>query len=213
MNESANRFFMETFPVGHLQCNCTIVGDRQTQKAMIFDPGGDAQRILQVIQRENLNVIGAYHTHAHFDHFLAAGEIKSATECPLYLHQEDQFLWDMLDAQCQTFGFQYDKQPTPDGYFKDGDALPCCDGHVIHTPGHTPGSSCFWFESAKLLLAGDTLFQRSIGRTDLWGGDLETILNSIRHKLFTLDDDALVITGHGPSTILGEEKAENQFLK
>jgi len=101
----------------------------------------------------------------------------------------------------------------PDHFIEDGKDLNCCGGIAIHTPGHTPGSASFWFEHSKLLIAGDTLFHRSIGRTDLWGGDFELIQKSIKERLYTLDEEALVITGHGPETILGHEKTQNPFVR
>ena len=161
----------ETFPVGPLQCNCTIIGDPLTRKAIVVDPGGDHELILQRLDRLGLQLVSIIHTHAHLDHFLASGEMKKRTGASLHLHKDDQFLWDNLEMQCQLFGVPYTPVPAPDRWLADDEELACGCGVALHTPGHTPGSMSFWFPRAKLLIAGDTLFRRGIGRTDLWGGD------------------------------------------
>lgn len=213
MDQQAENFVRITFPAGPLQCNCTIIGDRKTGHAMVVDPGGDAERILQEVRELGLRVTSVIHTHAHLDHFLAAGEIKEATGAPLCLHPKDRFLWDALETQCRMFGVPYVPQPDPDHWLQDDEELKCCAGVAMHTPGHTPGSLSFWFEEHKLLIAGDTLFRRSIGRTDLWGGDMRSIESSIRDRIYRLDEEAIVITGHGPDTTIGEEMRENQFVR
>jgi hydroxyacylglutathione hydrolase len=201
----------KTFPVGPFQCNCTILSDTDSNQAIIIDPGGDADTILGYIRDAGLVVSLILHTHAHFDHFLAAGEIKKATGAPICLHKSDSFLWDILKDQCALFGIPYQPVPGPDQWLADDEEI-AHQGVVIHTPGHTPGSVSFWFQSAGLLLAGDTLFRRSIGRTDLWGGDFKAIKNSIHERLFVLDESAVVITGHGPDTTIGEEIKSNPIL-
>lgn len=206
-------FFRKTFTVGPLQCNCTLLGDTRSGKAIVIDPGGDAERILAELQTNNLQLVAIYHTHAHLDHVLAAGELKTKTGAPIYLHAADNFLWDMIEQQCQMFGVPYTPQPDPDAAIVDDQDLGCCGGVAIHTPGHSPGSTSFWFEEAKLLVAGDTLFRGSIGRTDLWGGDYNQIERSIKERLYTLDTDALVITGHGPSTRIGDERESNAMVR
>ena len=211
-DETNSTMIRESFPVGALQCNCTIIGDPVSKKGIVIDPGGNSQEIHSVITKYNLEITDIIHTHAHFDHIIAAGEIQELTNASIGLHKEDKFLWDMLETQCEMFGLPYKPIPEPDYFISDGKELSCCSGVVIHTPGHTPGSACFWFESEKLLIAGDTLFRRSIGRTDLWGGDFDAIQKSIKERLYTLDEEALVITGHGAETILGEEKSENPFV-
>ncbi len=203
----------KTFPVGPLQCNCTILGDTRTGKAIVVDPGGDADIIMAELQALDLKVVAIYHTHAHLDHILAAGEIKAQTGAPIHLHEADKFLWDMLEQQCRMFGVPYQAQPDPDHWIKDDQDLGCCGGVALHTPGHSPGSTSFWFDEAKLLVAGDTLFRRSIGRTDLWGGDYKQIETSIKERIFSLDDAAVVVTGHGPDTSIGEEREENPFMR
>lgn len=205
--------FYETFPVGPLQCNCVIVGDRLSGKALVIDPGGDAKKILDILLREKLQLTQIIHTHAHLDHILASGELKELTGAALYLHKGDKYLWDAVAQQCQMFGVPPVVLPDPDHYLCDDAALDCAGGVCLHTPGHTPGSVSFWFEDSKLLVAGDTLFRRSVGRTDLPGGDFDQLQRSISECLYKLDDDATVITGHGPQTTVGEEKLENPFVK
>ncbi|MCB1661512.1 MAG: MBL fold metallo-hydrolase [Pseudomonadales bacterium] len=211
-DSAETHFIRKTFPVGPLQCNCSIIGDKLTQKAIIIDPGGDAQKIMDEVKALGMKIIAIIHTHAHLDHILAAGEIKKATGAPLYLHKGDKFLWDALESQCHSFGVPYQPVPDPDQWLNDDQDLHCCGGVTLHTPGHTPGSMSYWFADQKLLIAGDTLFRRSIGRTDFPGGDFATIMRSIRERLMILDEDTTVITGHGPATTIGEELRENPFI-
>ena len=209
------KYIVRTFPVGPLQCNCTIIGDAVSKKALVIDPGGDAQVILGVLSELDLQVVAIIHTHAHFDHILAAGKIKNATGAPIYIHESDMFLWHGLEEQCAMFGFGMPETPLPDPdhYLSDDHDLGCCGGVAIHTPGHTPGSTSFWFEESKTLIAGDTLFKGGIGRTDFPGGNAEQIVSSIRERIYTLNDDAVVITGHGPATTIGDEKQSNMFVR
>ena len=206
---------VETIPVGPLQCNCTILGDLVSRKAIVVDPGGDAEILLERLVELNLQVERIIHTHAHLDHFLASGKMKEATGAKLALHREDLFLWDMLEDQCRMFGIPFEPTPPPDQWLENEEEIDLNDlqGKALHTPGHTPGSMCFLFESQKLLIAGDTLFQGSIGRTDLWGGDFKKIEKSIQEKLYTLDEETSVITGHGESTSIGHEMRANSFVQ
>jgi glyoxylase-like metal-dependent hydrolase (beta-lactamase superfamily II) len=205
----------QTFPVPPLGCNCSIIGDPVTKQAIVVDPGGAADRILLAVRELGLTVTRILHTHAHFDHFLASGEMKKATGAALCLHPDDRQLWDMLEVQCRTFGVPYTPAPSPDYWLTDEEKVTV--GHVtavaLHTPGHTPGSMSFHVPEGHLLLAGDTLFRGSIGRTDLWGGDFAAIERSIRDRLYTLDESTLVVTGHGPETEIGWEKESNQFVR
>jgi glyoxylase-like metal-dependent hydrolase (beta-lactamase superfamily II) len=205
----------ETFPVGPLQCNCTILGDPTSHQAIVIDPGGDAERILERLKVHNLSVSRILHTHAHFDHFLASGQLREATGAPLALHKEDKPLWDILERQCAMFSIPYTPVPDPDTWLEHEEELklPGCVGCALHTPGHTPGSMSFSFPEQKLLVAGDTLFRHSVGRTDLWGGDPGAIVRSIREQLYTLDEATQVVTGHGPMTFIGEEVRQNPFVR
>ena len=209
-----SELIVETLPVGHLQCNCTILGDPVSRKAIVVDPGGDAELLIERLLELDLQVERIIHTHAHLDHFLASGKLKEATGAKLALHRDDLFLWNMLEDQCRMFGIPFEKPPPPDQWLEHEEEIEVkgVQGKALHTPGHTPGSMCFLFEKQKLLIAGDTLFQGSIGRTDLWGGDYQKIEESIREKLYTLDEDISVITGHGESTSIGHEMRSNSFV-
>jgi len=206
---------LKTFPVPPLGCNCSIIGDPITKRAIVVDPGGAHERILKDVQDLGMTVVSILHTHAHFDHFLASGEMKKATNATLCLHPDDRKLWEMLEIQCRMFGVPYAPVPLPDYWLQDEEKLIVggIEGVALHTPGHTPGSMSFHFPAEKLLLAGDTLFQGSIGRTDLWGGDFEAIERSIRERLYRLDETTRVITGHGPETLIGIERDSNAFIR
>ena len=212
---SVPELIVETLPVGHMKCNCTILGDPVSRKAIVVDPGGDAEMLIERLLELDLQVERIIHTHAHLDHFLASGKMKEATGAKLALHRDDLFLWNMLEDQCRMFGIPFEKPPPPDQWLEHEEEIEVKGVQLkaLHTPGHTPGSMCFLFEKQKLLIAGDTLFQGSIGRTDLWGGDYQKIEESIREKLYTLDEDISVITGHGESTSIGHEMRSNSFVR
>jgi hydroxyacylglutathione hydrolase len=205
----------KTFSVPPLGCNCSIIGDPVSKQAVVVDPGGAAERILREVRELGLTVTKLLHTHAHFDHFLASGEMKNSTGAALCLHEDDRELWEMLEMQCRAFGVPYVPVPPPDYWLTDEEKVSV--GQVtaiaLHTPGHTPGSMSFHVPEGGVVLAGDTLFRGSIGRTDLWGGDFDAIERSIRDRLYTLDDSTLVVTGHGPETEIGWEKERNQFVR
>ncbi len=209
---------VESFPAGPLQCNCTIIGDPKTGEALVVDPGGDAEHILERLSANQLKVASIFHTHAHFDHFMASGAMKRSTGAMLALHKADKPLWDNLETQCARFGFDFDPEmPPPDRWLEHEEEIKlqgteALKGTCIHTPGHTPGSMCFHFDALQLLLGGDTLFRGSIGRTDLWGGDYATIEESIKNRLYVLDEETRVITGHGPETMIGYEMRHNAHI-
>jgi glyoxylase-like metal-dependent hydrolase (beta-lactamase superfamily II) len=205
----------KTFSVPPLGCNCSIIGDPVTKQAIVVDPGGAYERILHEVQQLGLTVSHIFHTHAHLDHFLASGEIKKATGATICLHQSDLELWKNLELQCRMFGVSYVPVPMPEYWLKDEEKVSIGQVSVValHTPGHTPGSMSFHLPHEKLVLAGDTLFRGSIGRIDLWGGDFDAIEQSIRERLYTLDDATAVVTGHGPETEIGWEKESNQFIR
>ncbi len=206
---------IKTFPVPPLGCNCTILGDPATKEAVVIDPGGAVEQILKEVQALGLTVARILHTHAHFDHFLASSALKRATGATLCLHEADKKLWGMLDLQCELFGVASAPALMPEHFLKDEEQVGVggIPGIALHTPGHTPGSMSFHFPSAQLVLAGDTLFRGAIGRTDLWGGDFKAIEQSIRERLYTLNEETRVITGHGAETVIGFEKDENMYIR
>ncbi len=208
---------VETFPVGPFQCNCTILGDPVTGEAIVVDPGDQLEFIQQRLAHHKLDKVKAIvHTHAHLDHIGATADLRAQTGAPVRLHHGDKFLWDNVEMQAMMLRLKKPNSCEIDGSLEDGDVLgfSAGEGEVIYTPGHTPGSVCFHFPLFdKLLISGDTLFQGSIGRTDLPGGDYHQIIRSIHSRLLTLDDDTRVIPGHGPITTIGSEKRINPFLQ
>ena len=197
-----------------LGCNCSILADLDAGQAVVIDPGGNPDQILQEITALGCRCTMVLHTHAHFDHFLASGHIKRMTQAVLALHPDDRQLWDMLDIQCQMFGVPYIQAPLPDHWLQDEEKIGIGNvvGEVIHTPGHSPGSLSFYLESEHTLFSGDTLFRGGIGRTDLWGGDARAIERSIRDRLYSFREDTLVIPGHGPATQIGFEQEHNTYI-
>jgi glyoxylase-like metal-dependent hydrolase (beta-lactamase superfamily II) len=206
----------EILAVGMLQCNCSIFGDEATREAIVIDPGDgdDLARVEAVIAKHGLTVKAIVITHAHIDHIGGAAKLKQKTGAPVYMNENDQVLYDGLDMQAGWLGMRPPERTEVDVAAKDGDALKLGESEfqVIHTPGHTQGSLCVWIPAENKLVAGDTLFRDSIGRTDLPGGDGRQILRSIKAKLLELPEDAMVICGHGPSTTIGREKDRNPFL-
>ena len=206
---------VESFPVGPLQCNCSIIGCKETCHAPVIDPGGDVELILDFCKKNKLEVKYLLHTHAHFDHILGSRAMREATGAQICLHQKDEQLYQNLGMQCQMFGFEYDEPLPIDHYLEDEEELKIGNAKTtaLFTPGHTPGSTCFQLnDKDSVLFAGDTLFQGSIGRTDLWGGSFDDIIKSIKSKLLTLDGSTRVVTGHGPDTTIWDEKRKNPYL-
>lgn len=208
---------VEHFPVAPLGCNCVILGDEDRGEALVVDPGGEHERILGRLNELGLRCIGIVHTHTHFDHVGGTGEVQKATGAPTMLHEEDLFLYQGMQMQLDAFGLPL-RAPDPveiDRFLAEGDTVSAgsVEAGVLHTPGHTPGSICFTVEGDEpVVLAGDTLFQGSIGRSDLWRGDGSTLISSIKDKLLALPDETLVITGHGPTTTIGDERRNNPFV-
>lgn len=206
---------IETFAVGPLGCNCTILGCESTREAIVVDPGGDAERIHDLLMRHGLSLKAIFHTHAHFDHVMGTGALKEATEALVLLHPEDRPLYENLPLQGQLFGFPVPEGPAVDRYVAHGDRLRWgeAEGEVLHTPGHTPGSVCLHVGSESVVFTGDTLFAGGIGRTDLWGGSYPALMRSIHERLLTLDDATVVVPGHGETSTIGAEKLTNPFLQ
>ncbi len=204
-------------PVGMLQCNCSIFGDEVTRQAIVVDPGDgeDLTAIQALLAKHSLTVQAIVITHAHIDHIGGAAKLKALTGAPVYMNENDQTLYDHLDTQAAWLGMAPPERTTIDTPARDGATLTLGETaiHILHTPGHTPGSLCLFVPSEQTLLAGDTLFRDSIGRTDLPGGDAHQIIRSIHNQLLTLPEDTEVICGHGPATTIGREKDRNPFLR
>jgi hydroxyacylglutathione hydrolase len=205
----------EILPVGPLQCNCSIIGDETTHEAMVIDPGDEIQSILALVGKHNLQVKQIVITHAHIDHVGGAMKLRAATGAPILLNQNDYDLLKMLDIQATWIGVPPPGKVDIDQSIGQADTVKAgsLTANVISTPGHTEGSICLYFPVEKKLIAGDTLFSGSIGRTDLPGGSFEKIVDSLHDKLLALPDDTVVIPGHGPQTTIGEERENNPFLK
>ncbi len=208
----------ETFPAGPFQCNCSVIACGDSKDAIVIDPGGETERIAEIIAQYDLTVKAIIHTHAHLDHIYCTRDIKETHGGEVCLHPGDRFLYDGAAMQAAMFGWAPRPMVTVDRWLADGEALAFGKrtAQVLHTPGHTPGSVCFEVTvpgERTLVFAGDTLFRRSVGRTDLPGGDAKVLAASIRERLYTRDLDAIVVPGHGPTTVLGDEARANPFVR
>jgi glyoxylase-like metal-dependent hydrolase (beta-lactamase superfamily II) len=206
---------IEAFPVGPLQCNCTILGDPATREAIVIDPGEDIARIHRRLTELGLKLTQILITHAHIDHVGGALRLKRLTGAPILLNENDLPLLKMMDEQADWLGVETPEVAPPDASLSDGMivGLEAYPAQVIHTPGHTQGSICLHFAPLNLLVAGDTLFAGSIGRTDLPGGNGPQLLASIHDRLLILPEETHVLPGHGALTTIGKEKAQNPFLR
>ncbi len=202
-------------PVGMLQCNCSVLGDEQTKEAIVVDPGDEVERIKAVLRQYGLTVKAIVITHGHIDHISGAQKLKVLTGAPVYMNPNDQELVDALDKYAAWLGVPTPEAVEVDTPVKDGDTLKlnARELQIIHTPGHTQGSLCLYIPAEHKLLAGDTLFKESVGRTDLPGGNTKQLLSSIKTKLLVLPEDTLVTPGHGEATSIGQEKERNPFLQ
>lgn len=205
----------ESFPVRPLGCNCTVLGD--AGEGIVVDPGGDIPKIVATLEKHGLTLKQIVITHAHFDHIAAAGVLKELTGAPIVYNQLDLPLAAMLSDQPRWVGLQLplpEKAPTPDADAADGTKVSFggVEATLLHTPGHTPGSVVLHVPSEKLLLAGDTLFAGSIGRTDFPGGDTRAMMRSLHEVLMKLPEETLVVPGHGECTTIGQEAESNPFL-
>ena len=199
--------------VGPIMANCFILGCESTKEAVVIEPGDDSDRILMELAKSELNVKYLINTHGHFDHVGANKRMKEVTGAKLAIHPEDEPMFKELSHSASMFGLTAQNSPPADILLKHGDEISFGEINlkVIHTPGHSKGGICLYTKGH--LFSGDTLFAGSIGRTDLPGGDYDTLISSIRNNLLSLDDKTIVYTGHGPETTLGDEKRSNPFLR
>jgi hydroxyacylglutathione hydrolase len=204
----------DIIPVGPLQCNCSVIGDETTREAIVIDPGDDIDDVLALVRKHHLTVKQIVVTHAHIDHVGGAMKLRKLTGAPVLLNQNDYALLNMLDVQAAWIGVPPPENVTIDHSLEHMDKVKAgsLEAGVIHTPGHTEGSICLYFPAEKKLIAGDTLFAGSIGRTDLPGGSYQKILNSLHEHVLALPDETIVVPGHGPLTTLADERETNPFL-
>ena len=205
----------EILPVGPLQCNCSVIGDEASHEAIVIDPGDDIENVLAIVRKHKLQVKQIVITHAHIDHVGGAMKLRATTGAPILLNQNDYDLLKMLDEQAAWIGMASPGKVEIDQSVGQADTIKAgaITADVIHTPGHTEGSVCLYFPTAKKLIAGDTLFAGSIGRTDLPGGSMQKILRSLQEKVLALPDETVVVPGHGPLTTIGDERESNPFLQ
>jgi hydroxyacylglutathione hydrolase len=212
----------EILPVGMLQCNCHIVGDPVTREAVVIDPGDDVDAILEVIARHGLKVRNILITHSHIDHIIGLKKLREATGAPVLMHQADLDLYQQMEMQAEWIQWPTPELAEVDEFLTEGKSIKWgnYELRVMHTPGHTKGSVCLYLPREEntvrdpgLLFAGDTLFEGSIGRTDLWGGSVKEILRSLKTKLLALPDETIVFPGHGSPTTIGVERETNPFLQ
>ncbi len=210
--------FLDVFPTGPIQANCTLLGDEASGRVVIVDPGDEAELIADKVRASGLEPEAILHTHGHMDH--AGGTAELAVifpDVPVGLHRDDLPLYRNLGRQGAMFGLTVEEPPEPGLWLEHGQRIPVggLELEVRHTPGHSPGSVSLVVHggSEPLVIVGDVLFAGSIGRTDLWGGDFELLARSIREQLYTLPDETTVITGHGPATTIGHERRTNPFVR
>jgi len=216
-------------PVGLLQCNCSIFGDSVSHEAIVIDPGDNIEQILDILHQHGLKLKAIVITHAHIDHIGGAAKLKAATGAPVMMNANDQELYDNIDWQASWLNMPPPERTPIDAPLNEGDTIELAGStsepsgtagspaprrfEILYTPGHTQGSVSVWIPSENKLIAGDTLFRDSIGRTDLPGGNARQILRSIEDKLLPLPEDAIVVPGHGPNTTIGRERDRNPFLR
>jgi hydroxyacylglutathione hydrolase len=205
----------EIIPVGPLRCNCSIFGDEQSREAIVIDPGDELSKITGILDKHELKVKAIIITHGHIDHVTAAAKLRALTGAPVYMNENDQALLDALALQASWLGIETPQRPEIDTAANDGLTVKLggSDFTIMLTPGHTQGSLSVWIPQQQKLIAGDTLFRESVGRTDLPGGDSRKLLSSVKTRLFPLPDDTLVFPGHGEPTTIGHEKEFNPFLQ
>ncbi len=204
---------VKMLPVGPIQANCYVLGCEKTGKGVVIDPGDEVNRIMKVLELEGVELEYILNTHGHFDHVGGNAGLKRATGAKLAIHRLDAPMLEHLGATAAAWGMTAENSPTPDMFLEDGDILPVGDIslEVLHTPGHSPGGISLFTDG--MVFVGDLLFAGSIGRTDFPGGDFDTLIRSVKTKIFPLGDEVQVMTGHGPSTSIRRERLSNPFLQ
>ncbi len=205
---------LEKLTVGPFQENCYIVGDEATGTGALFDPGDEATRIALAVEQTNLEISQIIITHAHIDHVGAVTTLVDEYACPVLMHREAEPMLRQLPSQALMMGVRFGKVPAVDGYIEDGEVVRVGDLSftALYTPGHAPGHLAFYAPGEGVVISGDALFAGSVGRVDLPGGSMEVLMRSINERLLTLPDETVVLSGHGPETTIGEERAYNPFL-
>ena len=205
---------LEMLTVGPFQENCYVIGEEASGAGAIVDPGDEAARIALAVEQSDLEIGQILVTHAHIDHVGAVAALADEYACPVLMHAEAEPMLAQLPTQAMMMGLRFGKVPTVDRYVEDEEVLEIGDLRLrsLYTPGHAPGHLAFYVDGEGLVLSGDALFAGSVGRTDLFGGDMEVLLRSINERLLTLPDETRVYPGHGPQTTIGDERRHNPFL-
>jgi hydroxyacylglutathione hydrolase len=206
---------LETLTVGPFQENCYVIGDEETLEGAVVDPGDEAVRIALAVEQTNLEIGRILITHAHIDHVGAVAALADEYACPVLMHAEAEPMLEQLPTQAMMMGLRFGKVPSVDHYIEDGQVLEVggLKLEARYTPGHAPGHLAFYAESEAVVFAGDALFAGSVGRTDLFGGNMEVLMRSINERLMTLPDETQVFPGHGPQTTIADERRHNPFLQ
>jgi len=212
--EDAN-MLLENLVVGPIAANCYILGDKTSKEGAVVDPGDDAGQILHAVKKSGFVIKYIIITHGHFDHIGAMAELKKQLNADFLMHKSDLPFVQRSKSSALNWGITIEQVPDPDRYVEDGDILKLgsLELKILHTPGHSPGGLCIYIEKENILLSGDTLFRFSVGRTDFDGGSMKELVKSIKQKLFTLPDSTIVYSGHGEPTTIGDEKAQNMFVR
>jgi len=207
---------IQMLPVGMFQSNCYIVSCSDTNEGVVIDAGDEGETILSAVDRLGVRITAILQTHAHLDHVGALDQVAPALAVPVWMHKDEVPVYEGVEQQATMFGLGAPKRVPIDRMLEDGEKINIGNlvAEVVHAPGHSPGSVCFYFanETPPRIIVGDVLFKGSIGRTDLPGGDYGTIMNTLAGVFLPLSDDTIVYSGHGPETTIGEEKRLNPFL-